>query len=156
MGKTKRAENFTSEQKMGLIEAVRMRETIVQSKQADATMTKKKHKAWDDIAAEMAANFPERSRSAANDLRELWRRMKNKAKAIAREKRIDMSKTGGGLPEVNDVDDETWAILGIIKGDLEQIHNKFDDDAPQLTDHATISEGYADDASSNTTGVNDM
>jgi hypothetical protein len=43
--------------------------------------------------------------------------MKTKAKAVAREKKIDMTKTGGGLAEVNTVDDETWAILTIIAGD---------------------------------------
>jgi hypothetical protein len=60
MVKTKRAENFTAEQKMGLIEAIRLREKVIESKRADATMTKNRQLAWVDISNEMAANFPKR------------------------------------------------------------------------------------------------
>jgi hypothetical protein len=43
-----------------------------------------------EISTEMAANFPERTKSEPQDLRELWRRMTTKAKVVAREKKIDM------------------------------------------------------------------
>jgi hypothetical protein len=68
MVKTKRAENFTADQKMGLIEGVRLREIVVESKRADATMTKKKQQAWVEISTEMAANFPERPKSEPQNL----------------------------------------------------------------------------------------
>ena len=150
MGKTKRAENFTADQKMGLIEAIRLRQKVVESKRADATMAKKKQLAWIEISTEMAANFPERPKSEPKDLRELWRRLKTKAKTVAREKKIDMTKTGGGSSEVDDVDDETWGILAIIAGDLEQIRNVYDDDATQALED---NDDHAIASTSNTTGV---
>jgi hypothetical protein len=45
-------------------------------------MIKKKQQAWVEISTEMAANFL-RPKSTPQDLRELWRRMKTKAKAVA-------------------------------------------------------------------------
>jgi hypothetical protein len=135
---------------MGLIEAIRLREKVIESKRADATRTKNKQLAWVDISNEIAANFPERPKCDPKDLRELWQRMKTKAKAIARERKIDMAKTGGGLPDINDVDDETWAILAIIVGDLEQVHNAYDDDAHQATTQASVPKDDGDDAIAST------
>ena len=58
---------------MGLIEAIRLRQKVVESKRADATMTKRKQQAWVEISNEMAPNFPERPKSDPKDIRELWR-----------------------------------------------------------------------------------
>jgi hypothetical protein len=44
----------------------------------------------------------------------IWRRMKGKAKAALREKKIDLTKTGDGEAEVNELEEEYIAILSII------------------------------------------
>ncbi|XP_064622525.1 fibrinogen silencer-binding protein-like [Lineus longissimus] len=124
----KRAENFTHEQRMGLIQLIRLQVKVIEDKRSDTSSNRKKQKAWDEIEKQMAANFPERARASAKDLKELWRRMKGKTKTVARDKKIDMAKTGGGAPEVDDLDEETVAILSIIAKDLEQIKNTYDDD----------------------------
>ena len=129
MAAKKRGKNFTSLQRMGLIEAIKIHEKVVEDKRSDTSALAKKQKAWEDIAKRMAANFPERPKSTAKDLRELWRRMKMKAKKVAREKKLNLQKTGGGQAEVEDLDEEIIAILSIISADLEQVHSDVDDDA---------------------------
>jgi hypothetical protein len=44
----------------------------------------------------MKALFPERTGCSTKDLKELWRMMKTKAKAVARDKKVDLENTGGG------------------------------------------------------------
>ena len=107
MSGKKRGENFTYEQRMCLIEAVRNHEKVVEDKRSDTSTNKRKHAAWEDIAKRMSANFPERPKTSSKDLRELWRRMKTKAKAVARDKNIDLQKTGGGAADVGEIGWET-------------------------------------------------
>jgi hypothetical protein len=102
---------------------------VIEDKRSNTTANRKKQKAWEDIAKQMVANFPERPKTPTKDLlRELWRRMKGMAKAVAREKNIDMAKTGGGAADVYEVGVEIIAILTIIAKDLEQIYKNYDDD----------------------------
>ncbi|XP_064644512.1 uncharacterized protein LOC135498224 [Lineus longissimus] len=132
MSGRKRSENFTPDQRRALIELLRAHEDIVEDKRTDVQANKRKQAAWEKIAGEMNALFPERPPCASKDLKDLWRRMKIKAKAVAREKKIDLGKTGGGTATVGEVDDEILAILNIIPGDLQQLHNPVDDDAPSV------------------------
>jgi hypothetical protein len=65
-------------------------------------------------------------------LKELWRRMKTKAKVVARNKKVDLETTGGGEALIAEIGEEILALLNIIAGDLRQIHNAVDDDAPPI------------------------
>ena len=69
---------------MGLIEAFKIHQKVVEDKRSDTSALAKKQKVWEDIAKRMAANFPERPKSTTKDLRELWRRIKMKVKKVAR------------------------------------------------------------------------
>ncbi|XP_064595908.1 uncharacterized protein LOC135462614 [Liolophura sinensis] len=114
MSGKKRGEIFSYEQRMGLIEIIKVDHTVVEDKSCDISANRKKQAAWEKISKEMSANFPERPKSSANDLRELWRRMKTKAKAMVRAKKIDLHKTGGGAADVGELGPEIMAILAII------------------------------------------
>ena len=61
----------------------------------------------------MARSFPDTPERSRKDLKERWRRLKNKARAAAREKRIDIVQTGGGKTVVED-SEEHLAVLDII------------------------------------------
>uniref|UniRef100_UPI00358DF29C fibrinogen silencer-binding protein-like n=1 Tax=Myxine glutinosa TaxID=7769 RepID=UPI00358DF29C len=130
MSGKKRVDNFSLEQRMGFLEAIKVHQGTIQDRRSDTSTNRKKQLAWEDISKWMAAHYPERPKSSARDLRELWRRMKTKAKALAREKKLDMQKRGGGEAAICEVGEEIVAILTIIAGDLDQVHNDVDDDAP--------------------------
>ena len=72
---------------MGLIEMVKKRIEQIEEKKNDTAANKKKKVAWSAVAEEMAASFPESPRRELKDWKELWRRMKTKAKSIARAKK---------------------------------------------------------------------
>lgn len=94
---------------------------------------KRKHAAWVDTKKCMKAVFPECSACSTKELelKELLRKLKTKA--VACEKKADLTKTGGSDPETGEVSEEILALLNIIGRDLEQIRNTVDDDAPALT-----------------------
>jgi len=125
----RRKENFSCDERMALIEMVKKRKSDIEEKKNDAAANRKKQRAWAALSEDMAASFPEGPKRKATDWKELWRRMKMKAKAKAREKKADLVQTGGGQAVVGDVGDEHLAVLNLIIGELEQLHNTWDDDS---------------------------
>lgn len=125
----RRSENFSGEERFGLIEMVKKRIDEIEEKKNDTIANKKKKSAWSAVAEDMAANFPEAPKRKVKDWKELWRRMKTKAKSAARAKKADIIQTGGGKQVVGELDEEHLAVLNLIIGELEQFHCKWDDDS---------------------------
>ena len=125
----KRSENYSFEDRRGVIEGVKKRKNITEDKRNDTNSNQKKQTAWTAIKEEMARSFPDTPERSMKDVKELWRQMKNKAKAAAREKKVDIVQTGGGKAVVGDLSEEQLAVLDIIVDELEQYINKYDDDS---------------------------
>ena len=69
---------------MALIELIVGHKTVIEDKKSDAYANKRKQAAWNDVTTKIKALFPARPITST---KELWRRMKNKAKSAAREKK---------------------------------------------------------------------
>ncbi|XP_041346790.1 uncharacterized protein LOC121366388 [Gigantopelta aegis] len=125
----KRNDNFSEDERMTIILTIKERSDIIEDKSNNAAIMRGKNTAWVEVSAEMTATFPNRKSCGIKDYKELWRRMKIKAKKIARDKKVDLVKTGGGEQVCGDVDEETLIILNIIKKDLKVFFNTWDDDS---------------------------
>ena len=104
---------------MALVETMRNFISIIGDKRCDTKANQKKADAWKAITSEMSISFPDRKSRFAKDYKELWRRMKNKAKGLARDKKLDINQTGGGENEKGDLHRETRAVLDLIAGELQ-------------------------------------
>ena len=76
--KQKRSVNFTSDERMALIELIDGHKTVIEDKKSDAYANKRKQAAWNDVTTKIKALFPE---WPITSTKELWRRMKSKAKS---------------------------------------------------------------------------
>ncbi len=77
--KHKRTENFVSEERAFLIEAIRERKHVEMSKN-DANAVKRKNQTWQDVCEKVGATFPARPKRPLKPLKDFWRRAKIKAK----------------------------------------------------------------------------
>ena len=118
--------NFTDTERWDLLKLIEEKIEIIETRNTDHYSHVKKQAAWTDITEKFnEAATTKRKRSQLTDL---YKRMKVKArKANAAEKR-STSKTGGGKPAPK-LDDITAKILDLIKNDLEEFHNPYDDDS---------------------------
>ena len=91
--KRQHSDNFTAEERIALIETMRNFISIIGDKRCDTKANQKKADAWKAITSEMSISFPDRKSRSAKDYKELWRRMKNKAKGLARDKKLDINQT---------------------------------------------------------------
>ena len=96
---------------MALIELIDGHKTVIEYKKSDAYANMRKQAAWNDVTTKIKALFLERPITSTKELKELWRRMKNKAKSAAREKKADSHKTGGGEAVAGDLGGEILAVL---------------------------------------------
>ena len=135
----RRSENFSLEERNELLVAVKEHINDIEDKRCDASANKKKQVAWCTVTQEISSSLPNGPTRTTKEWKELWRRMKTKAKAAAREKKADIVQTGGGKAVVGDLGDENIAVLNLIIGELEQMYNKFDDDSDLNKKAADIS-----------------
>ena len=73
----KRSENYSFEERRGVIEALKKRKNIihVEDKRNDTNANQKKQAARTAIEEEMARSFPDTPECSMKDLKELWQRM---------------------------------------------------------------------------------
>ena len=100
--------------------------TIIEDKKSDASATKKKNKAWDEICT----SFCSASIGCRRDLKEIrdqWKRMKAAAKNDFSRFVKEKKRTGGG-PEPKAPNDLTMKIKDLLPKEFQQMSNPYDDD----------------------------
>lgn len=132
--KRQRTDNFSNEEKELLVELIKERHSIVESKDSDPQILKKKAKAWDNITQTFKARGYERE---AKSLKKLYFRLKHNAKERIGKYRRELNKTGGGSCSVPEPINMDWAIADTCPIDFKEDESEFDSDATFFnTNHA--------------------
>ncbi|KAF5278518.1 hypothetical protein FQR65_LT15667 [Abscondita terminalis] len=94
----KRCPNFTSDEKVKLLQLIESQKDTILNKKTDGTTNKAKEDAW----LQITNNFNAISSTIrpTDSLKKMWNTLKSTAKTYKAKQRIDVTKTGGGPEEV--------------------------------------------------------
>jgi hypothetical protein len=126
---SKRGENFSCEEKSYISELARQRKNILECKKYHGKTIKNKNETWAKIVTELHARFPEKHMRKVKQVKDLWRRIKIKAKDDATRSRQARRQTGGG-PAEPPLSQETQVVMDAVGEDaIVPPPNPYDDDA---------------------------
>ncbi|XP_072168185.1 uncharacterized protein [Diadema setosum] len=144
MNNKPRNATFTLEERLTLLKIIKPHIGVIDSVMNDFSMNSIKSSTWTTIAEEFITVYPCRHNATAKDIRELWRRMKHRARMEVRAKvrKAKLAKVCLG----QDVDHRGWVpdsnqtVLAINDLGLEPDTKAITDFVPLLEEEATVVE----------------
>ncbi|XP_068082981.1 uncharacterized protein [Anabrus simplex] len=129
---SKRAKNFTEQDKNILLDIVEQFISVIGNKRTDATSVKEKNTAWEEITKLYNANCQSGPR-LPKQLHYLYDTLKRKARQHIADDKVEHYKTGGGTftPKTDNIDER---FIAMVKPQLEPLRNCYDSCAEYLGD----------------------
>ncbi|XP_054762694.2 fibrinogen silencer-binding protein-like [Lytechinus pictus] len=141
-----KANRFTLEERMDVLELIKPKVAIVDALTSDFVANEKKKEVWEEITRDFIKDRPDRQELTSKEVRELWRRVKHRARMDVRHA-IQNAKVGhvrsmgeadnlGWLPE----DNTGHKVIDINDLGLEVDTKFITDFVPLLEEEATVLE----------------
>lgn len=132
MKKRVRSTNYTSEEKATLINIIIKYKNIIESKKTDKVSWKDKNDTWEKIKDEFNSIAPSGTYRTTESLKKFYENMKKETRKNAAQEKIELFKTGGGIPAHKVVDPMHESILTLMNTKTVEgyfyfilLHNKF-------------------------------
>ena len=126
--KTKRAANYTEDEKVYILEQIRDRKHIIETRRKDYKSNLKKVDMWKEITVNFNEEFPTRPRTT-DQLKMFWNRAKVSATKESAAARKSLRKTGGGPSDAPQLSAGSSIAMEIIGDAADPLPNAFDSDA---------------------------
>ncbi|XP_011858543.1 PREDICTED: uncharacterized protein LOC105556083 [Vollenhovia emeryi] len=122
----KRLPNFSTDEKITLIEIIDSKKHIIENKQTDSVTIKDKEKCWLDISREFNSRCIQANRNVAS-LKSCWDNLKKRTRKHFAEIRKEVFATGGGKMTIPD-DPIAEKVKNVIEPSVDGLRNQFDSD----------------------------
>ena len=116
---------FNAQEKGDFIEIFRPYVDLIECRKTDAKLTKKKEHAWHEISHKYNARF-NGSHRTTEQLKNLWKNLKAKAKQDVIKQKKETKKTGGGVAP--SMDAVSAVIVEMLPQQMHSLQNPFDCD----------------------------